>query len=901
MASPPLVPDPSCLHLICLEAEAQLIMIWVTATATEAACPLCQRPSSRVHSRYLRRVADLPWVGWSVQLRLSTRRFFCDNSACPRAIFTERLPTVVRPYGRKTKRLVDLLTSMAFALGGEAGKRLSQQVGVTTSGDALLQQICVTAAPQSPTPRVLGVDEFSFRRGQVFGTLLVDLERRTPIDLLPDREVETLAAWLRAHPGVQIISRDRRGSYAQGARLGAPEALQVADRFHLLENLRDALERFFLRHRRILRALFPPPTPREVGPEVLTRLAPQEAASQQRSEHFRERFEQVQDLANKRVSPTEIAQRLGVSRQTIYKYLAMDSPPGRKGSRIAAFDLLAPYRPYLLRRWNEGIRNGQQLWREVVSQGYRHSRRSVERFIGQVRRETGQPFKFRQVAPAALYDEGKPETTLSTVTALRAARLFLSEEEEHTPKERTLPEYRRRADPAIEQTYQITSAFCQMLRTRQGVCLDAWITQAKDSDIPELRAFAKYRLSLVHSECSFQLLDRVGPLDRLGRLITVSDERQHCLLEIRWTGEMIGRKELALQHAEPDFELIQPGSTRRQPMCLERHSPLLLKRLLLQPALHLLGRVRRAVIQHQRDPLDTAPPRLGHQHLLEKGLKAYKPFPARTLPNHLPISDAQARQQVQRPASAVAWRLAERAAALGRSWGLFGLAGLDRGFLVHTDDPDTRLQQGLRRRIQLQDGPRSFQKAMRVLDMLPHPIAPGTNPFSAQPAAYGAGRDGGQARCGRYPPSQFRPTPARERHGLLAWQATGDGSHLGAHLRGKNGGARLSAGHRQECGSGPSAAAICGPCGRWFPPFGPVVDCSSWDGHEPAPQSGRVQPAPGRWYAPESADAGARLPPRLIRLAYSAWVLSSWLPPKPGLYALNASLSSSERICDSLY
>lgn len=491
MTSPPLVPDPSCLHLIRLEADAQRITILVITKATEAACPLCQRPSARVHSRYLRRVADLPWVGWSVQLRLCTRRFFCDNQACHRAIFTERFPTVVRPYGRKTKRLVDLLTSMAFALGGEAGKRLSQQVGVTTSGDALLRQIHITASPQSPTPRVLGVDEFSFRRGEVFGTLLVDLERRTPIDLLPDREADTLAAWLRAHPGVEIISRDRRGAYAQGARLGAPEALQVADRFHLLWNLRDALERFFLCHRRILRALSPPPTPREVGSEVLTRLAPQEEASRQRSERFRERFEQVQDLANKRVAPTEIAQRLGVSRTTIYKYLAMDSPPGRKGSRIAAFDLLAPFRPYLLRRWNEGIRNGQQLWREVVSQGYRHSRRSVERFVGQLRRETGQPFKFRQVAPAPLYDVGTPETTLPTVTALQAARLLLSKEEKRTPKECALLERLRQADPAIERTYQIANAFCQMLRTRQGEQVEAWIIQAKDSDIPELRAFAK--------------------------------------------------------------------------------------------------------------------------------------------------------------------------------------------------------------------------------------------------------------------------------------------------------------------------------------------------------------------------------------------------------------------------
>jgi transposase len=229
----------------------------------------------------------------------------------------------------------------------------------------------------------------------------------------------------------------------------------------------------------------------QVEAGVLTKLAPQEEASRQRRERFRERYEQVQDLANKRVSPTEIAKRLGVSRQTIYRYLAMDSPPEHKASRIAAFKLLEPFRPYVLRRWNEGIRNGQQLWREVVSQGYRHSRRSVERFVGQLRRETGQPFKFRQAAPAPLYEEREQEAAPSDLTALQAARLLIAKEEERTAKERTRLVRLCQADPSIAQTAQVTAAFCQMLRTRQGEQLDDWIKQAKESGIPELSRFAK--------------------------------------------------------------------------------------------------------------------------------------------------------------------------------------------------------------------------------------------------------------------------------------------------------------------------------------------------------------------------------------------------------------------------
>lgn len=184
MAKPTLLPDSTCLHLHLLDASDTTITLHVSTTAPEAACPLCQRCSDRVHSRYVRQVADLPWMGCAVRLDLQVRRFFCSNQACTRQIFTEQLPTVVAPYARRTTRLTDLFTLVGFALGGEAGRRLVAGMGLSTSPDTFLRLIRAAQEPAPPTPRVLGVDDFSFRRRISFGTILIDLEKRIPVDLL---------------------------------------------------------------------------------------------------------------------------------------------------------------------------------------------------------------------------------------------------------------------------------------------------------------------------------------------------------------------------------------------------------------------------------------------------------------------------------------------------------------------------------------------------------------------------------------------------------------------------------------------------------------------------------------------------------------------------------------------
>jgi transposase len=364
-----LLPHLSGTAAVGAREAAGRVVVLVRPTAARAACPGCGTSSGRVHGGYLRRLRDVPAGGRDVVIVLAARRFRCLDPDCPKVTFTEQVDGLTSRYSRRTPPLAAMAAAVAAELCGRAGARLAAALGTAGAGRSTMTRLVMAAAVPEPgaAPRVLGVDDFALRKGHVYGTVLIDVEAGRVVDLLPDRRAATFRDWLQAHPGAEVICRDRAGAYADGARAGAPGAVQVADRWHLWSNLGDkALE---AAHARTCPAPAPPqeppppgpgprdPGPRDPGPRDPGPRDPGPAPAGPGAglaARTRRRHAEIRQLLDAGHTPAAAARILGLSRTTVRKYAAAEGPP----PDVAARDHLVipartppPPRPRAVARW----------------------------------------------------------------------------------------------------------------------------------------------------------------------------------------------------------------------------------------------------------------------------------------------------------------------------------------------------------------------------------------------------------------------------------------------------------------------------------------------------------------------------------------------------------------------
>jgi transposase/predicted transcriptional regulator len=495
-------PEGSCLLRACLDVEN--LTVYLATTAPTAACPLCGHDTPRVHSRYTRRLDDLPCLGQCVRLQVAVRRFACPQPECPRRIFTERLPGFAAPWARTTDRLRQTETDIGSSLGGEAGARLAVRMAITTSPDTLLRRVKRGKNEPAEPPRVVGIDDWAWRKGQRYGTIVVDLERSDVVDLLPDRDADTVAAWLKAHPGIEVVSRDRSATYAQAATEGAPRAVQVADRWHLLKNLREAVERVLGRHSTVVNAtlkplgappcpargptdpqtgaaspsaeLPSPPPPAEPVPE-----SPPLQAKRAKRRELVERFDRVHELHKRGYPAARIARELGLSRRSVFRYLRRETCPAwdLRGSRRSRLDR---HRGWIDARLAEGLINVADWHRQLTEGGFKGSYGSVYAFVTKRLGATG---KKRERLNAAVPPIPRPPS------ARQLSFEWARRPEKRKPPEQARLDAIRACSDELAAALDLADRFADLVRKRSSTTLGEWLARGEASSDPDPRCFAE--------------------------------------------------------------------------------------------------------------------------------------------------------------------------------------------------------------------------------------------------------------------------------------------------------------------------------------------------------------------------------------------------------------------------
>lgn len=457
--------------------EGDTVVLHADGAATAGRCPSCHSPTSVVHDRYTRRPLDLPWRGHALRLLLTVRRFRCPTLDCVRRTFAEEFGAILRRRGRRTNAAREWLTTIALTAGGEAGSRIARASGLPTSPDTLLRLIREMALPERITPRVLGVDDLALRRGQRYATIFIDLETHRPVDLVLGREAEVLSRWLSDHPGVAIIARDRAEAYAHGARAGAPAAVQVADRFHLVQNASAALHDLVRTRRRQVELARVPNELALSAAAGATLSATQQQQAVRRAARVA-RWEEVRRLHGEGMSRRGIARELVISRVTVKRLLATPAPPANQRLHPRPSGLrsptLQPFVAYLQDRWEHGVQNVSQLYREIVDHGYRGSRSLLHQALASWRppRPPPQPRPARGRRLSLRWLCLRPPQQLDTAELATLSQVLS-------------------ADGELATGYALLQRFRSLVKHQDQRALDGWLQDATQSGLPSFISLAR--------------------------------------------------------------------------------------------------------------------------------------------------------------------------------------------------------------------------------------------------------------------------------------------------------------------------------------------------------------------------------------------------------------------------
>ncbi|MFJ3310413.1 ISL3 family transposase [Streptomyces sp. NPDC086549] len=445
-----------------------MLSVDAAACGRPPSCPSCRWRGRRVHSTYRRNLSEPPFGGQKLVVRLRVRRFFCDRKSCARKTFVEQVDQLTERYRRFSLGLKEWLTTVAIELGGRAGERLCRKLNLTAGRTCLVGLLEEPLAPER-SRRVLGVDEFAFRRGCRYGTILVDVEAGRVVDVLPDRTSETIAAWLTAHPGAKIICRDRASAYTKAIKEAGPDAMEIADLWHLLQNLSSAVEKACHQHRPCLKKHAERGGDHPIRMPLVDALPPTRIVQRVLQHHA-----EITRMVAAGHPLSDIARRLGLDRKTVRRYRdtsldhLLDSARDRRPEKLDAF------KPYLQRQYAAGITNGRTLFQQIRERGYRGGYSTLTPYLRTLKAGT---------APAAPAEIPSPRRITSW--SMRNRERLSTQEVEHLDQARL-------ACPDIARACDLTRAFTDLVRNRRGQLLPAWIRQAEQSDVLPVAKFAAF-------------------------------------------------------------------------------------------------------------------------------------------------------------------------------------------------------------------------------------------------------------------------------------------------------------------------------------------------------------------------------------------------------------------------